>query len=248
MSMKGLAIGSDVESSDKDILAGGGFTKDTGVYDMIVDTAYMGKSASGAVSVNLILKSAKPGDNTTFRQTLWVASGDKKGNKNYYVDKNNKKRLLPGMAQADHISHICTEKPLATLTPEEKTIKLYDFDKKAEMPTKVAALTEMHGAKMKVGVHKVRANKVVKNQAGGYDDTAAERIYNEIDKVFYPDGLTLAEKRDGTITEPVFLGRWVAKFPEDYVDDQYKKVAGSPADAPLPDEDSSAVTDIFNTD
>ena len=244
MSMQGLAIDSDVEASDKDILAGGGFTKNTGVYDMIVDTAYMGKSAKGAVSVNLILKSAVTGDNTTFRQTLWVASGDKKGNKNYYVDKNNKKRLLPGMAQADHISHICTGKPLATLTPEEKTIKLYDFDKKAEMPTKVAALTEMHGCKIKVGVHKVRANKVVKNQAGGYDDTAAERVYNEIDKVFFPDGLTLAEKR-AEETEPKFIGKWMAKFDEEYVDDQYKPVAGSPADEPLPDEDAGAVKDIF---
>ena len=89
----GLAIDTDVEASDKDVLAGGGFTKPTGVYDMIVDTAYMGKSQKGAVSLNLILKSAQSGDNTTFRQTLWVASGDAKGNKNYYVDKNNKKRL-----------------------------------------------------------------------------------------------------------------------------------------------------------
>ena len=244
MSMQGLAIDTDVESSDKDILAGGGFTKNTGVYDMIVDTAYMGKSQKGAVSLNLIFKAAKAGDNTTFRQTLWVASGDAKGNKNYYVDKNNKKRLLPGMAQADHISHICTGKPLATLTPEEKTIKLYDFDKKAEMPTKVAALTELHGTKIKVGVHKIRSNKVVKNQAGGYDDTAAERVYNEIDKVFFPDGMTLAEKR-AEATEPKFIGKWMAKFNEEYIDDQFKQVAGSPADAPLPDEDAGAVKDIF---
>ena len=244
MSLKGLAIDTDVEASDKDVLGGGGFTKNTGVYDMIVDTAYMGKSAKGAVSVNLILKSAQSGDNTTFRQTLWVASGDAKGNKNYYVDKNNKKRLLPGMAQADHISHICTGKPLASLTPEEKTIKLYDFDKKAEMPTKVAALTEMHGTKIKVGVHKIRANKVVKNQAGGYDDTAAERVYNEIDKVFFPDGMTLAEKR-AEATEPKFIGKWMAKFNEDYVDDQYKTVAGGNTEEALPDEDSDAVKDIF---
>ena len=59
MSMQGLAIDTDVEASDKDILAGGGFTKNTGVYDMIVDTAYMGKSQKGAVSLNLIFKAAK---------------------------------------------------------------------------------------------------------------------------------------------------------------------------------------------
>ena len=64
MSMQGLAIDTDVEASDKDILAGGGFTKNTGVYDMIVDTAYMGKSQKGAVSLNLLFKAAKAGDNT----------------------------------------------------------------------------------------------------------------------------------------------------------------------------------------
>lgn len=247
MSMKGLSIDTDVESSDQDVIPGeGGYTLPTGVYPMVVDVAYMGKSAKGAVSLNLHLKQAK-GGKTIVRQTLWVASGDKKGNKNYYIDKNKKKRLLPGMAQADHIAQITTGQSLAALTPEEKTIKLYDFEKRAELPTKVAALTEMHTKEIYVGLKKVRTNKVVKNQSGGYDDTAAERVFNEIDKVFYPDGMTIAEKKSEA-TEAKFIGKWKKRFPDDFVDDQYKAVE-APADPDaLPDDsaDAAATASLFS--
>jgi hypothetical protein len=230
MSIQGLAIDSDIESSPVDTL-GGSFVKPTGLYASRVDMAYLGKSKKGAMSLNLHLKLL--GDNSIVRQTLWITSGDAKGNKNFYTDKNGLKRLLPGMLDADQIATITADKPMATLTPEEKTIKLWNYDTSSEEPTKVHALTEMIGQDLLVGLHKVRDNKV-KLVEGKYIDLKADRNFNELDKVFYPDGFSVTEKL-AEASEAVFNGKWAAKYPVDFVDDRYTEVEAEEDEDALPD-------------
>jgi len=228
MSIDQLSIGTDVEDSNTDTLGGGVFTQDTGLYPMIVDMAYLGKSAGGAMSLNLHMKMADD-IKKVVRQTLWVTSGDAKGNKNYYV-KDGKKYLLPGMIQADQISLITTGKHIGALTTEEKTIKLWDFASRSEKPTKVNALTDMIGKPILVGLHKCRENKRTDDGSGNYVDTNAERVFNEIHRIFFPDGFSVAEKQ-AEAEEAVFAKKWKEKFDAEYVNDTYKPVADSGGDS-----------------
>lgn len=235
MSIQGLAIDSDIESTKVDTL-GGSFVKPTGLYPVMVDMAYLGKSVGGAMSLNLHLKVIA--DSSIVRQTLWVTSGNKKGNKNFYTTKEGKKRLLPGMIQADQIAQITTSKNMAALTPEEKTIKLWDYESQAEKPTKVHALTEMIGQPMLVGLQKVRTNKVQKDSNGKYIDQVEDRNFNEIDKIFFPDGFSVTEKA-AEAEEALFHQKWADKYDEEYVDDRYKTPEGSDDDSLPPVEAST---------
>jgi hypothetical protein len=223
MSIQGLAIDSDVESTNTDTL-GGSFVKTTGLYPVVVDMAYLGKSAKGAMSLNLHMKVAN--DSSIVRQTIWVTSGDAKGNKNFYTDKNGKKRLLPGMLQADQIAMITAGKSMAALTPEEKTIKLWDYETQAEKPTKVHALTEMIGQPLILGLHKIRANKVKADSNGKYINQKEDRTYNEMDKIFHADGFSVTEKV-AEAEEALFHQKWADKYGEDCIDDQYVAVEGA---------------------
>jgi len=244
MSIQGLAIDSDIESTNTDTL-GGSFVKSTGLYPVVVDTAYLGKSQGGAMSLNLALKVAN--ERTIIRQTLWVTSGDAKGNKNYYTTKDNKKRLLPGMIQADQIAMILTGKNMASLTVEKKTIKLWDYTAQAEKPTEVDALTEMIGQSMLIGVHKVRTNKVKKDSNGKYVNQTEERLFNEIDKLFYPDGFSVTEKA-AEAEQPLFHKKWDEEYSEDYVNDRYKEVTDTTDDDSLPNTDSTSTDSLFTED
>jgi len=240
MSIKGLSVDADVETPNADTL-GGGFVKPTGLYGCIVDLAYLSKAASGAMALNLHLKVAS--DKSIIRQTLYVTTGDSKGNRNYYTTAEGKKKLLAGMAMGELISTITTEKPLAKHTPEEKTVNLYDFTAQAEKPTKVDALTEMIGKPILVGLHKVRTNKVTKDGKGGYNTLAEERFVNEIDKVFYPDGASVTEKK--AKSPALFHKSWQDKYDADFVREDYKAVAATKIDS-LTEAEAPVSSDLFS--
>lgn len=233
MSIQGLAVDSDVESTNTDTL-GGTFIKPTGLYPMIVDMAYLGKSSKGAMSLNLHLKTE---DNSVVRQTLWITSGDKKGNKNFYLTKEGKKRLLPGMVLGNQISAITADSLMGAMTPEEKTIKLWDYESQAEKPTKVPCLTEMIGQPILVALTKIRSNKVKMDSNGKYINQVEERFFNEIDKVFYADGFSVTEKA-AEADEALFHQKWTDKYDSEFVNDKYQEVEGTSDDS-LPEVEAS---------
>jgi hypothetical protein len=238
MSISNLSIGSDVEKPRHDTL-GVAYTKDTGLYPCIVDMAYLGKSAKGAMSLNLHLRLAS--DNSIIRQTLWVTSGDAKGNRNFYIN-NGKKFLLPGMQLADQIAHITTGQELGDLTPEPKTIKLWDRDAQAEKPTEVPVLTEMLNKKLVIGLLKIRKNRREQNAEGEYVPVRAERIYNEIDKVFHESGHSVTEKETGVEAE--FHQQWASKYGDRMVDN-YDENVEDPTDDSLPEtQETTAAFDF----
>lgn len=215
-----LKITADIQQ-DKDTLGGGTRTLPTGVYDAKIDMAWFEKAASGALGLKLVFRTAN-GD--LIRQTLWVTSGDAKGNKNHYIDKQGAKRLLPGMAMADQLCRLTLDKQLGELTTEEKVIKLWSTSAKAEVPTKVPALMDLVGKELKLGVHHIIENKNTKGSDGQYYPSNDKREYNEVDKFFSPDGRTQLEKQ---ANEPAsFLGQWKDKFGNRPIDN-FKEIAGT---------------------
>lgn len=170
-------------ADDKDTIGGGSNVVDSGAYPAKIGMAYISKSAGGALGLFLTCVTA---DNKELRQTLWMTSGDAKGNKNYYT-KDGENFPLPGFSQANALAMLTTGKEIADLedTIEEKVIKLYDFTAKAEVPTKVNAVMALIGQEVIAGVIKQVVDKTKKNEATGqYENTGETREENEIDKFF----------------------------------------------------------------
>jgi len=224
--MKDLAMGADVEAPSTDTL-GGGFSVKSGLYKMVIDVAYKGKSAGGATSINLHLKSADPNERAQLRQTLWVVS---KAGKNYFMGGKNKdkKIALPDMQTFDQICKICVPGTQPDeLIEEKKTIKLWDNEKRAEVPTEVDYLPELKGKALFAGIRKCRENRRVPKEPGSkeYVDSNEERVFSELHRVFHVDGFSTEEKHAG-VEKPAFVKTWKKKHVPDFVHDTYKEVSG----------------------
>jgi hypothetical protein len=197
---------------DGDFIGGNG-PLDSNVYTCAIEMAYIDKSTGGAMSLNLHLKTPQ---GQSLRQTIYITSGNAKGNRNYYFVKKNgvettEKRYLPGFNIANAICLLSIGKEISQLTPEQKTINLYNFELKKETPQQKDLLMELLGQEIDLGVLKQIVDKSSKNDAGAYVSTGETRTENEIDKVFRTrDGMTVAEIT-AQVTESTFRQKWIEK-------------------------------------
>lgn len=184
----------------------GGFKPlETDIYTGVIKAAYAGKSDGGALSVNLIATI----NNAEYRETFWVTN--KKG-ENFFLNPNDKTKKvpLPGFTVADDICLIASGKPLAEQNTEERTIKLYDFEAKKELPKGVDMLVDLIGQTISLGILKELHNKNEK-QGDEYVAIAETREVNVTDKVFHPtEKMTVAEARSGA-TEAKFWDSWAER-------------------------------------
>lgn len=199
---------SDKSIDNESDMLGGNRVLESDAYEMAIEMAYTDKSAGGAMSLNLNFK-GKNGE--TLRQTLWMTSGTAKGGNNFYLDKSGKKQYLPGFNQANSLCLLTVGKEISELSTETKTLNLYDFKLKKEVPTQKEVVMALIGQSVKLGVMKQIVDKTAKNDAGEYVPTGETREENDINKIFRAkDGLTSAEIR-AEETEPKFLTRWLEK-------------------------------------
>ena len=197
----------DTIAQERDSVGGNG-PLDSGLYTMSIAMAHIKKADSGALGLVLSLKTE---DNKEVRQTMWMTSGSAKGGKNYY-EKDGEKHYLPGFLQANAIALLSCGKEISDLDTEEKVIKLYSFDAKAEVPTKVDAVVDLIGKQIIVGLIKQTVDKTAKDGNGVYQPTGDTREENEIDKIFRAsDRMTTAEIR-AQATEATFIDTWANKW------------------------------------
>lgn len=209
--LKNLETKAGVEG-EKDILGGGG-ALDSGLYDLTIKVAYVTTSSGGALALNTVFDY----NGKEVRQQFWMTSGNDKGNKNTYT-KDGKEFYLPGFISANSLALLTVGKEISQLDLEEKTIKLYDFEAKGEVPTKVQVFTELTGQTITAGVQK---QTVDKNIDSGQVDSNGRKIYvpsgetrdiNEVVKFFRADdGLTVPEI-EAQVTEAKFKNDWDAKY------------------------------------
>jgi hypothetical protein len=216
-----------VEAKDFD----GKRTVDTGVYTGKIKLAYLDVSKGGANSVNLQIET----NGKTVNFTDYVTSGKEKGCKNFYV-KDGKKFPMPGLVNMNELAVVVTGNELKTQTIEDKTIKVWDFDAKKELPQKRKVITSLCGQPIELAIMEIRENK--------YSDPKQPVFKNEITKVIHVGSqLTLAEK-NAEKTEAVWAPKWADKN-TGVVKDLFKEpepVEGEDID----DEDDDA--DIFGND
>lgn len=193
--------------AEKDVLGGFGIL-DTDAYQFAIDMAYIDTADSGAMSLNLSLKTQ---DGATLRQTLWMTSGKAKGCKNYYVTQNGDKRYLPGFNQANAICLLTVGKEISDVGAEEKVIKLYDYEQKKEVPQTKQVLVELLGKEVTIGVIRQVVDKTAKADDGSYKPTGETREENEIDKIFRTSDHMTVNEIKAEETEAHFYDKWVDK-------------------------------------
>lgn len=194
MSLDSLKTDDSIQE-EKDSVGGSTFTIDSGLHNLTIDAAFIGKADSGAMSLTLHLKN----DVAFVRQTLWITSGKAKGNRNYYMVKKDgketgEKAYLPGFNVANALCLLTIGKEISEITTEEKIINLYDFDAGKEIPKKVDMILSLLDQETTFGIVKQIVDKKKKDDNGVYQPTGETREENEIKKVFrLRDGLTITE-------------------------------------------------------
>lgn len=218
--LSNLATDDSIEN-EKDSLGSGSRVRESGLYPMTIDLAYVTKSKSEALALNLVLKDGAG----EIKQQLWMTSGKEKGCKNYY-EKDGEKFYLPGFLQANALCLLTVGKEISVLDTEDKVISLYNFDAKSEVPTKVPMLTELLGKEILVGLIKQTVDKNVKDATGNYVPSGETRDENEVDKMFRAsDRKTTAEIRAGSEAE--FADKWAEKWAGKTKDKSTKGAAGT---------------------
>ncbi len=120
----------------------------SGVYPVEVEKVYLAKSQGGATSFNVEMTEIDP-DNPLGGRTLyytgWIKSGDEKGNKATYTDKNGKEQPLPSWFQVKHFLKACGTE-LKQLKPKDATVERFGNQEE------VKAFPELTGKKLKAVV------------------------------------------------------------------------------------------------
>lgn len=218
----------DIQESG-DVLGGGNLLP-SDVYEMTIKSAYVMPAASGAIGVHLQLEGE---GGKSLRNTQYVTSGTAKGGKNYY-ERNGEKRFLPGYELINDLCLLVTNNGLTALEDqfEEKVVPIYNFDAKAEVPTKVPVIMPLINQKVKAGVLQVIEDKNKRGDDGNYYPTGETRDLNEVNKFFHAEtGLTVTEARAG-LEQGQFIDSWLEKNKERVVDKSGKSTGGAKAGAP----------------
>jgi hypothetical protein len=173
----------------------------TGLHNMTVEMAYLGESSGGSISVTLKLVEAT---GATLDTTLYITSGREKGQKHYFIDKQTgAQKYLPSFTIANDLSRLTADQELFELEPEEKTVMVYNYDLRKDVPTTKQVLTELIGKEITVGVV-----GVLKDQ---FKDPTKFYTSFEIDKVFHTEtGCTVVELESG-LTEGVYIKSWAER-------------------------------------
>ena len=205
----------------EDDYVGGGGTLETDIYPAEIKYAYIGKAAnSDARNLTLCLKV----NGLDITRQIWMTNRD--GEVTYQDKKTKEVKNLPGFNQVNGLCMLLVSKEVGNMDVEEKTLSLYDYESKKEVPQAVDCFVELHGLKLQVAIQKQTVDKTEKNESTGeYESTGETRDTNEFIKFFPEDRLvTISEvahfiKSLGGDFEDVLndgdLGKAISKMTED---------------------------------
>lgn len=221
-----LKADDDIKTETDSVGSGG--VVDSGLYPAEIELAYLEEAKSEALALVVHFKTDS---GRTIQQKLWMTGGKDKGKKNYWTDKDDVKHFLPGFNHANALALLTVKKEISELEPEEKVVKLWNYEAKAEVPTKVQVVTELLKQRVILGVLKQTVDKT-KLEGSVYVPTGETRDENEVDKIFREsDKMTTAEIRAGA-TEAEFYATWDKKFTGTVRNKAKGAAAGGVAGAP----------------
>ena len=210
---------SNVTTKEADVL-GGARTVPTNVYPAAIKLAYLDQSASGAISVVFDFALMVNGNERSHKETIFISNRNKEFT---YKDKQTgEAKPMPGFVTVDSICKAVLGKSITQLSTEKKTIKVYDFTQKAEVPVDKEVLMDLLKGRLEIGLMEVTVDKNIKDASGAYVASGETRDQNEVSKVFSADGLTSLEVESG-VTETKFKDAWIKQ----YADKKINKAKGA---------------------
>lgn len=225
------AFGNVVTSSkvqeQKDTVGGASYTEETGVYPVNIRAIYLTESPNSKVA-----------------NIIYVINGNERTMPLYYADKEGKNySVIDGKdVEKQGWHHLRSILKLgAGIEPSqanmvERTLQIYNMEKRAKVPTKVNVVEQAIGINVQFAL--VKVNKPKQRKMGDkWVDTDAFIDVNDLEKVLNTDGYTLTELVAQS-TERVFLDTvWKEKRPEGFVKKITPKGAVVSADAKASQED-----------
>jgi hypothetical protein len=211
---------------------GGGFAWESGVFDAKVKMVYLNQADSGAISFNAILENT---DGKDLRESLWIRSGNAKGNKTFYT-KDGKDYPLPGYSVANSLCVAALGVSLAKAmeSADKKTINLYSHADGKEVPTERPVIMALTGKVIKVAVHQITEDKNVKDDTTGqYKPSGKTRTVNECKFFGNTEGQTAEEILSESKAE--MFDKWAAKNTGVVIDKTSKPADGAKAGASAAD-------------
>ncbi len=196
--------------TETDFVGGGSRILESNIYDCTIETAYRLVSKAGAMGIALSFKTS---DGRYYKQTVYITSGDKKGNKTYYV-KEGKNYNLPGYNQVNSLTLLTVGKKIDDLigATEDKVIKLWDNDLKKEVPKTVPMIMALKDQKVKLCILQQIVSKMIKKEGTDFYvpcPTGATKEENDINKVLRAsDSLTVNEVK-AKATSADFAEKWL---------------------------------------
>lgn len=221
------------------------------IYNLVIKYVYGIKSKKGALG--LVFVATTP-DGREIKQTEYITTGADKGCKTYYEkDKKDgsgnvigKERFsLPGFALMDSLAHVVLGKGITQCVNEKRTIAIYNFDSKQDVPTEVEMLVEFTGKGVCGAILHQIQDKTSQNAAtGDYEPTGQTYATNVIDKFFDPINRKTAVEIANNIPGD-FAKQWLDKW-ENQIDDQSTEVKGAGLKgAPMATGDAAPKTNLF---
>jgi hypothetical protein len=120
----------------------------------------------------------------------------------FYYDKDNNKKVMPGFQMLNSLFYIVTGKKLdeTDFKQEKKAIKVYNFAEKKDEIKELMVYTDLSDQPISVAVKQIQKHKTVE-QDGKYVPTTETFMTNEIDKFLSAKGFTARELHDGSDAE-----------------------------------------------
>ena len=217
---------------------------DTDFYNAVVNYAYLTESANGAVGVVVSLNLDVQGNSVPKSETFWITNRKRE---NYYMDRSSgKKMVMPSYTTIDELYSIVTGQPLSEVEAdiEQRTIKVYDYAQKSDVPTQVEVITTLVNKPIGVLVQKVLKNKSAKQADGTYVDTAESFETNIITKFVNPETKATLNEMIHKIDEPNYVKAWLDQNQGKVRDTRTVKEAGTTttANSAAPSQTSSSST------
>jgi len=217
------------------------------IYNCIIKYAYAHKSKGGALGVTVVMTTP---EGREIKDVQYITSGDSKGNKTYYEKQNDDTKVmeqysLPGFNAIDSLCKLILDKSILECDNEKRTIKLYDFDAKTEVPKEVDMLIDLIGKPILVAVLNQTEDKTAKNlQTGNYEPTGKTYTINVVDKYLDPNDRSTAQEKANKV-DPTFAEAWLVKWKGQLSDKStVNKTAGQPG-TPAPIGEVAKKTTLF---
>lgn len=184
----------DENIEQKDTLGGGSGPLDSGLYIGTVDMAYLEKTAGGATMLNLNLVMAN-GQKKNFSTCILKKDGD------HTWSKNGNSGYMPGYEILDAMAaHIGAGDITKLPAPETKTITVYDWNERKEVPAEREVVMSILNKKFAFGIMLIMEDK--------YQNEDYWVVKNEINKVFNAETGNTRTEMEAGLTEGAFIKKW----------------------------------------